>query len=126
MILRYGETGKPFVYVAGLSLVAGSLLGALTGIFISLNQSHWVGGMHTDAGGLPIFGWSRRAGDLRVAHFFGMHIMQAVPIAMWLASFIIPPQRQKAAGLALLIVATLIAVATFAQAVTERPFMALD
>jgi len=125
MILRHGETGKPFVYVAGLSLVAGSLLGGLTGIFISVNQGHWVGGLHTDAGGLPIFGWSRTGGDLRVAHFFGMHIMQAVPIATWLTSLVIPPHRQKAAGLALLCIAIFIAVATFAQAVTGHPFVVL-
>jgi cytochrome bd-type quinol oxidase subunit 2 len=126
MILRHGETGNPFVDVAGLSLIAGSLLGGLTGIFISLHQSHWVGGVHTDASGLPIFGWSRTAGDLRVAHFFGMHIMQAVPIAMWLARFIIPRHRQKTAGLALLSAAILIAVGTFVQAVAGRPFMMLD
>jgi hypothetical protein len=126
MILRHGETGKPFVYVAGLSLVAGSLVGGLTGIFISVNQGHWVGGLHTDAGGLPIFGWSRTAGDLRVAHFLGMHIMQAVPIATWLASFVVPRHRQKAVGLALLCVAILIARGTFVQAVTGRPFIALD
>lgn len=126
MILRHGETGNSFVCVAGLSLIAGSLLGGLTGIFISIHQGHWVGGLHTDAGGLPIFGWSRTGGDLRVAHFFGMHIMQVVPIATWLIGFVIPPHRQKAAGLALLSAAILIAVGTFVQAVTGSPFMALD
>ena len=126
MILRHGDTGNPFVYVAGLSLIAGSLLGSLTGIFISIHQSHWVDGLHTDAGGLPLFGWSRSGGDLRVAHFFGMHIMQAVPIATWLISFVIPRHRQKAAGLALLCVAILIAAGTFVRALTGHPFMALD
>ena len=126
MILRHGDTGNPFVYIAGLSLIAGSLLGSLTGIFISVHQSHWVGGLHTDAGGLPLFGWSRSGGDLRVAHFFGMHIMQAVPIAMWLASFVVPPHRQKATGMALLCVAILIAAATFVQALTGHPFLGLD
>ena len=125
MILRDGDTDKPFVYVAGLSLIAGSLLGGLTGIFMSLHQSHWVGGLHTDAGGLAIFGWSRTGGDLRVAHFFGMHIMQAVPVATWLTGFLLPQRRQKAAGLALLCVAILITAATFIQAVTGHPFAAL-
>jgi hypothetical protein len=126
MILRHGESSKPFVYITGLSLITGSLLGALTGIFISMHHAHWVGGLHSDASGLPIFGWSRTGGDLRVAHFFGMHIMQAVPIATWLVSFVIPPHRQKAAGLALLGVAILIAAGTFIQAVMGRPFMILD
>lgn len=125
MILRHGETGNAFVYVAGLSLIAGSVLGSLTGIFISMHQSHWVGSLHTDAGGLPLFGWSGTGGDLRVAHFFGMHIMQAVPAATWLTSFVVPLHGRKAAGLALLCVAILITAATFVQALTGHPFVGL-
>jgi hypothetical protein len=125
MILRHGDTGNSFVYVAGLSLIAGSLLGSPTGVFTSIHQSHWVGGLHTDAGGLPLFGWSRSGGDLRVAHFFGMHIMQAVPIDTWLASHVIPQSHQKAAGLILLCLAILIAAGTFVQALTGHPLVGL-
>ena len=67
MILRHGDSSKPFVSITGLSLIVGSLLGALTGIFMSMHHGHWVGGLHTDVGGLPTFGWSRSGGDLRVA-----------------------------------------------------------
>ncbi|MBV8509437.1 MAG: hypothetical protein JO289_04650 [Xanthobacteraceae bacterium] len=125
MILRHGDSSKPFVYITGLSLIVGSLLGALTGIFMSMHHGHWVGGLHTDVGGLPIFGWSRSGGDLRVAHFFGMHIMQAVPIATWLTGFALPRSQLKAAGLMLLGAAILVAAGTFAQAVTGHPFIAL-
>jgi hypothetical protein len=48
---------------------------------LSAMGSHWIGGTPSDTGGLAIMGWSRDGGDLRVAHFFATHAMQAVPLA---------------------------------------------
>lgn len=67
-----------------LAIVLGLLLtfviGTGFGGYLSAQRAgHWVGGAMTDSGGLPLFKWSRSGGDLRVAHFFGIHAMHFIP-----------------------------------------------
>ncbi len=104
-----------------LGLILTFLLGAVAGIAISVNGGHWVGGLHTDAGGFPIFGWTRTGGDLRVAHFFGIHAMQILPVAGWLIARLRPNGRGfvwLAAGLLVLVSAY-----TLVEALMGRPFL---
>ncbi len=69
------------------SYLLGIRLGLLFFITFSLEAgfmlsrlSHTVGA--ADGGpGLPIVNWSRQFGDLRMAHFFGMHALQLIPLA---------------------------------------------
>ncbi len=85
--------------------------------------SHFVGGAGSDAGGLALMGWSRDGGDLRVAHFFGLHAMQALPVAGFVAGRVL--ERRAAlvatAGFAVLYVA--FCTASFLQALAGRPFL---
>jgi hypothetical protein len=86
LVLRSREGGiSPTLRLAiGLGLIGGSLLGAISGGYMSAQPGHWVGGAATDAGGVPLFGWSRTGGDLRVAHFVGLHAMQGIPVIGYL------------------------------------------
>jgi hypothetical protein len=78
--------------VAGFALSCA--LGLATGFAIAGNGGHFVaaaGAMPgSDAGGIALFGWSRTVGDLRVAHFLGLHVMQVLPLIGWAADRIAP------------------------------------
>ena len=66
---------------AGLGLMLGAVLGTFAGMYMGSQYSHWVGGDATDATGTGFFGWSTTGGDLRIAHFVGLHAAQFIPLA---------------------------------------------
>jgi hypothetical protein len=62
---------------------------------IQLVGAHTVGA--ADGGrGLPVTGWSLEHGDLRIAHFIGMHGLQVLPLlAWWMARRGLPERAQR-------------------------------
>jgi hypothetical protein len=124
LIVRSGAGALSPVFrtavIAGLVLTF--VLGTGAGVVIAVNGGHWVGTGASDVGGLPIFGWVRDGGDLRVGHFFGMHAMQVLPVFALLAERFAP--RRAGAALALFTLAYAgLALVTLLQALAGRPFL---
>jgi len=55
---------------------------AFEGFLMGSRMSHSVG-LVNDNSNLFILGWSKIVGDLRVAHFVGMHALQVLPLLSW-------------------------------------------
>ena len=108
-----------------LGLVLTFVLGTGFGSYLGAQRAgHWVGGALTDAGGLPLFNWSRSGGDLRVAHFFGIHAVHFVPAAAALAAAARLPGAKHIASAWLLAAAfSALTVWTFVQAARGQPFL---
>jgi hypothetical protein len=86
-------------------------------------------GAHTvgaaDGGpGLPGTGWSREHGDLRVAHFLGLHAIQTIPAVVWLIGLGASPKlKRRAVLLVSLSYASLFAI-LLAQALSDQSVLA--
>ena len=108
--------------------VAIFLLASLEGVIIIVNGSHTVGAPDGGAG-LPIVNWSTQHGDLRVAHFFGMHAMQALPLIGFLMDHVGNPFAGVAIRRNLVLAAGIIWVAVMGgvlmMALQGRPLLAL-
>jgi hypothetical protein len=109
-----------------LSIVAGLVLtfvlGGIEGVIMSSSGGHAVGIPLPDDSGVPIFGWLRTAGDLRVAHFIGIHAQQVLPLFGALAVRLLAA-RARSAVIAAMLVYSLLAVATFVQAWMGQPLL---
>ncbi len=93
------------------------LAGAEGGVMIA-HHAHTVGA--PDGGpGLPLINWSLQHGDLRVAHFLGMHALQILPFA----GFLLRRVRYVVAFAFLYLVAVLALTWT---AMGGRPLMTLE
>jgi len=124
-IARHGDRGldPAFRLAVVLGLVLTFVLGATEGVYMSAQPGHGVGVPAGDLG-LPVVGWSTTGGDLRVAHFLGIHAQQVVPFVGALLAHLLPGRAAPAVwGFAAAY--GLVTAFVFVQALAGLPLIAL-
>ena len=123
-VLRAPFDGNPVMRRAiGLGLVLSGSLGMITGAALGANNSHLVGIAADTANAVPLLGWSREVGDLRISHFFGLHALQILPVAGWIAARRMTAEQAMTLVHAVAILTALLSLATLGLALSGRPLL---
>jgi hypothetical protein len=116
----------PYLWGIRLGLLI-FLLASLEGFVMVKLHSHSVG--VADGGpGLPLMNWSTRGGDLRIAHFIGLHALQVLPLVGYLFSSLRVAERIKKPVYWVWAIGTLYAglsLLLFLQAISGTPLISL-
>lgn len=131
--LAYGlarRDAAPLAPALRWSLVLGfaltCILGLASGAMLSANGGHFVGSVPAGHATLPLFGWSLTIGDLRIAHFLGLHALQLIPAFGLLVWLLTRRPRLGTAAVGLFSSAyALLTLAAFAAALSARPLLGL-
>ena len=126
VLFCFQKIDLPAAYLWGIrGGLALFLLGLVPGWYMILYITHTVG-LPDGGPGVPVFGWSTTAGDLRIAHFLGLHALQVLPLAGYLVTrlqAIDRTTRQRAFAVAAALYAAAM-LFTFVQALAGQPLLA--
>lgn len=122
-IARNGATGlAPALHLSvWLGLVLTFVLTVIAASALASNPGHHVG-VPVTGDRLPLMGWSREVGDLRVGHFLATHALHVLPLVGLLA-LMLPMTTGKALVWAAGAAWAALVIGTMMQAMAGRPFL---
>ena len=123
LIAKNHSLGEPMVLAIVVGLGLTCVLGGGFGSYLGGQTGHLVNEATIDAHGIWLFNWSTGGGDLRVAHFFGMHAMQIIP----LFALVLPARLSARVACASVVAFSAVyagfSAHTFVQAIQGQPFI---
>lgn len=115
LFFRYSFPELPHYYVWAIRLgILICVIFSFEGALMGSRMNHSIGALN-DNSNLFIVGWSKTVGDLRIAHFIGMHALQVLP----LLSFYLLKNTKATIFMSLLY--GLLALVTLVQALQGKP-----
>lgn len=114
----FPELSISYVWGIRLGLVLFVIF-AFAGGIMAARLSHNVGGDMALSKGIPVLNWSKQYGDLRVAHFFGMHALQILPLIGFYVS------KTKSSIITVALVYFILVTASLVQALNGKPLIKL-
>lgn len=124
-IWRNRDTGLPGALhlSVALGLVLTFLLTVGVASVMSSGTGHLVGVPAPGDTGLPILGWSRSAGDLRVSHFLATHALHGLPLIGLVAAWTLTDRPARGVVIAAALGYCALVLATLAQALAGLPLV---
>jgi hypothetical protein len=117
LFFKHSFTDLPLYYVWAIRLgIIIFVIFAFEGFAMGSRLNHSVGALNDNSNWF-IVGWSNTVGDLRVAHFIGMHALQVLPL---LAYYLL---KNTPLTIALSVLYLLLAIYTLVQAFQGKPLL---
>jgi len=115
LFFKHSFPDLPDYYVWAIRLgILIFVLFSFEGALMGARMNHSVGTIN-DNSNLFVLGWSKTVGDLRIAHFIGMHALQVLPL---LSFYLL---RNTKAIIVLALLYGLLALVTLVQALQGKP-----
>ena len=115
------QFGQAMRWATGLGLIFGTIMTFISAYHLGMRQNPFFGDKPKVEKRIPILDWSLDRGDLRPAHFFATHMMQATPSAGVIATLLLPTNAALICALIVTLVWGWLSVQSYRLALSGQP-----